>query len=163
MTMSLSLTTTHSIYLWHTPPPMSGMFHPYIAHLSLLLPCPSRSELPYEIEQYGEMEREGKSKEDESLSEKLLVLRIQMKNLQVARGSKILDFEDLCIHPDVDMPTGYKPPKFDIFDRTGDPHAHLRAYYDKLVAVGRNEKLRMKLFIRSLTGEALTWYLGRTP
>ncbi|XP_033515430.1 uncharacterized protein [Nicotiana tomentosiformis] len=56
------------------------------------------------------------------------------------------------------MPTGYKPPKFDIFDGTGDPHAHLRAYYDKLVGVGRNEKLRMKLFIRSLTGEALTWF-----
>ncbi|XP_070034632.1 uncharacterized protein [Nicotiana tomentosiformis] len=56
------------------------------------------------------------------------------------------------------MSTGYKPPKFDIFDGTCDPHAHLRAYCDKLVGVGRNEKLRMKLFIRSLTGETLTCY-----
>ncbi|XP_070041159.1 uncharacterized protein [Nicotiana tomentosiformis] len=82
----------------------------------------------------------------------------QKKSLQVARGSESLDYEDMCIHPDVDMPAGYKPPKFDIFDGTGDPHAQLRAYCDKLVGVGRNEKLRMKLFIRSLTGEALTWY-----
>nr|XP_033508510.1 uncharacterized protein LOC117273450 [Nicotiana tomentosiformis] len=51
------------------------------------------------------------------------------------------------------MPTRYKLPKFDIFDGTGDPHAHLRAYCDKLVRAGRTEKLRMKLFIRSLTGE----------
>ncbi|XP_059285956.1 uncharacterized protein LOC132039503 [Lycium ferocissimum] len=58
---------------------------------------------------------------------------------------------------------GYKPPKVDIFDGTGDPHAHLRAYFDKLVGVGRNEKLRMKLFIRSLSGEALTWYTRQDP
>ncbi|XP_033515074.1 uncharacterized protein [Nicotiana tomentosiformis] len=42
-----------------------------------------------------------------------------MKNLQVARGSESLDYEDLCIHPDVDIPVGYKAPKFDIFDGTG--------------------------------------------
>ncbi|XP_075084830.1 uncharacterized protein LOC142168069 [Nicotiana tabacum] len=58
----------------------------------------------------------------------------------------------------VDIPIAYKPPKFDIFDGTGDPNAHLRAYCYNLVGVGRNDKLRMKLFIRSLTGEALTWY-----
>ncbi|XP_070054397.1 uncharacterized protein [Nicotiana tomentosiformis] len=61
------------------------------------------------------------------------------------------------------MSVGYKPLKFDIFDGTGDLRAHLRAYCDKLVAVGRNEKLRMKLFITSLTGEALTWYTHQDP
>nr|XP_033514432.1 uncharacterized protein LOC117279083 [Nicotiana tomentosiformis] len=86
-----------------------------------------------------------------------------MKNLQVAREIKNLDYEDMCIHPDIDMPIGYKPQKFDIFDGTGDPHVHLRAYCDKLVGVGRNEMWRMKLFIRSLTGEALTWYTRQDP
>nr|XP_033508816.1 uncharacterized protein LOC117273734 [Nicotiana tomentosiformis] len=86
-----------------------------------------------------------------------------MKSLQVARGSETLDYEDLCIHPDVNMPALYKPPKFDIFDGTRDPHAHLRVYYDKLVGVGKNEKLRIKLFIRSLMGEALTWYTRQDP
>nr|XP_033516253.1 uncharacterized protein LOC117280636 [Nicotiana tomentosiformis] len=61
------------------------------------------------------------------------------------------------------MPVGYKPSKFDIFDGTCDPHAYLRAYCDKFVGVGRNEKLRMKLFIRSMTGEALTWYTRQDP
>nr|XP_033513981.1 uncharacterized protein LOC117278609 [Nicotiana tomentosiformis] len=81
-----------------------------------------------------------------------------MKNLQVARGSESLDYVDLCIHPDVDIPIGYKPLKFNIFDMTGDPHVHLRVYCDKLVGVGRNKKLRKKLFIRSPQGEALTWF-----
>ncbi|XP_033516866.1 uncharacterized protein [Nicotiana tomentosiformis] len=61
------------------------------------------------------------------------------------------------------MSAGYKPLMFDIFDRTGDPQAHLRAYSDKLVGAGRNEKLRMKLFIRSLTREGLTWYTIQDP
>nr|XP_033515632.1 uncharacterized protein LOC117280079 [Nicotiana tomentosiformis] len=74
-----------------------------------------------------------------------------------------LDYEELCIHSDVDMPVEYKPPKFDIFDGTGDPHAHLSAYCDKLVGVGRNKKLRMKLFIRNLTVETLTWYTRQDP
>ncbi|XP_070041020.1 uncharacterized protein [Nicotiana tomentosiformis] len=86
-----------------------------------------------------------------------------MKNLQVARGRESLDYEDLCIHPGVNMTVGYKPLKFDIFDGKCDPHAHLRAYYDKLVVVGSNEKLRMKLLIWSLTGEALTWHTRQGP
>ncbi|KAG5586649.1 hypothetical protein H5410_047083 [Solanum commersonii] len=57
--------------------------------------------------------------------------------------------------PDLDMPVEYKQPKFDSFDGKGDPRTHLGAYCDKLVSVGRNEKLRMKLFIQSLSGAAL--------
>nr|XP_016466129.1 PREDICTED: uncharacterized protein LOC107788908 [Nicotiana tabacum] len=119
--------------------------------------------VPYEVDQYAETESEVRRKEEELVFEQLQILRKQMKNLQVARGSESLDYKDLCIHPDVDMPTGYKPSNFDMFDGAGDPHAHLRAYCDKLVGVGRNEKLSMKLFIRSLTGEALTWYTRQDP
>ncbi|XP_033511172.1 uncharacterized protein [Nicotiana tomentosiformis] len=97
------------------------------------------------------------------MSKRLRVLRKHMKNLQVALGRESFDYENICIHLDVDMPIGYKTLKFDIFDGTGDPHSHLRAYCDKLVRVGRNEKLRMKLFIRSLTGETLTWYTRQDP
>ncbi|KAG5590056.1 hypothetical protein H5410_040570 [Solanum commersonii] len=85
----------------------------------------------------------------------VVVLRKALKSLQVTRGIKSLDYDDLCIHPHIDMPVGYKQPKFDTFDGKGDPHAHLRAYCDKLVGVGRNEKLRMKWFIQSLSGETL--------
>lgn len=72
---------------------------------------------------------------------------------------KGLNYEDLCIHPNVELPEGYKPPKFELYDGTGDPKAHLHVYCNKISGVGKNEKIRMKIFMRSLTGEALTWYL----
>ncbi|XP_075101662.1 uncharacterized protein LOC142177100 [Nicotiana tabacum] len=115
------------------------------------------------MDQYVEIRRGARYKEEESVSEKLRALRKQMKNLQVTRGRKSLDYEDLCIHPDLDMPTGYNPPKFEIFDGIGDLYSDLRAYCDKLIGVGRNNKMKMKLFIRNLTGEALTWYTLQDP
>jgi len=45
---------------------------------------------------------------------------------------------------------GYKPHKFEMFDGTGDPRVHLRTYCDKLVGVGKDERIHMKLFMRSL-------------
>lgn len=50
-----------------------------------------------------------------------------------------------------------------MFDGKDDPYAHLREYRDKLVGVGRNEKLRMQLFIWSLSWKALTWYTRQVP
>ncbi|XP_070008240.1 uncharacterized protein [Nicotiana sylvestris] len=65
--------------------------------------------------------------------------------------------------PDVELPEGYKPPKFKIFDGMGDPRVYLRTYCDKLVGVGKDERIRMKLFIRSLKGDVLSWYIGQDP
>lgn len=112
--------------------------------------------VPYEVDQYAEMEKDAHLKEEASINAQLQGVRKALKSLQVTRGMEGLDYDDLSIHPDIDIPVGYKPPMFDIFDRKGDPHVHLRACCDKVVGVGRNEKLRMKLFIRSLFGEALT-------
>ncbi|KAK4737484.1 hypothetical protein R3W88_001181 [Solanum pinnatisectum] len=85
--------------------------------------------------------------------------REEVRNMRISKRGEKLEYEDLCVHPDIDLPDGYKPPKFEMFDCTGNPRNHLRSYYDKLVGVGRNEAIRMKLFIRSLTGDALTWYI----
>ncbi|XP_055802993.1 uncharacterized protein LOC129872127 [Solanum dulcamara] len=72
-----------------------------------------------------------------------------------------LNYEDLCIHPDLDLPKGFKVSKFDTFGGTGNPLAHLRAYCDQLVGVGKNEALLMRLFSRSLRGEALEWFTSQ--
>ncbi|KAG5594721.1 hypothetical protein H5410_035953 [Solanum commersonii] len=77
------------------------------------------------------MEKDTKLKEDASINAQLQGLRKALKSLQFTRGAENLDCDDLCIHPDIDMPVGYKPPKFDMFDGKSDPHAHLRAYCDK--------------------------------
>ncbi|XP_075084903.1 uncharacterized protein LOC142168140 [Nicotiana tabacum] len=83
-----------------------------------------------------------------------LVLRLEQK---------ILEIQDLCIQPDVELPEGYKPPKFEMFDGTGDPKVHLRTYRDKLVGVGKKEQIYIKLFMRSLTGNAQSWYISQNP
>ena len=46
-----------------------------------------------------------------------------------------------------------------MFNGFGDPNAHLRMYCDKVVGVGRDERILIKLFIRSLTEETLPWYI----
>ncbi|XP_070029271.1 uncharacterized protein [Nicotiana sylvestris] len=50
-----------------------------------------------------------------------------------------------------------------MFNGTGDPKVHLRTYCDNLVRVGKDEKIRMKLFMRSLIGDALSWYISQNP
>ncbi|KAK4736925.1 hypothetical protein R3W88_000622 [Solanum pinnatisectum] len=83
-----------------------------------------------------------------------------MKELQCTLEVAGLNYEDLCIHPNLDLPEGFKVPKFDVFGGTGNPLAHLRAYCDQLVGVGRDEALLMRLFSRSLSGEALEWFIS---
>ncbi|XP_070034341.1 uncharacterized protein [Nicotiana tomentosiformis] len=71
--------------------------------------------------------------------------------------------EELKKLTDVELPEGYKSSKFKMFDRTSDPKVHLRTYCDKLLGVGKDEKIRMKLFMRSLTADALSWYINQNP
>nr|XP_009780901.1 PREDICTED: uncharacterized protein LOC104229877 [Nicotiana sylvestris] len=50
-----------------------------------------------------------------------------------------------------------------MFDGIGDPKVHLRTYCDKLVGAGKDERIRMKLLMRSITGDALSWYIIQNP
>ncbi|XP_009603379.2 uncharacterized protein [Nicotiana tomentosiformis] len=95
--------------------------------------------------------------------EELKKLSGRVQNVKVGKGVEGLNYEDLCIQPDVELPEGYRPPKFEMFDGTGDAKMHLRTYCDKLVGVGKNEQILMKLFMRSLTGDALSWYISQNP
>lgn len=52
-------------------------------------------------------------------------------------------------------------PKFHTFNGTRNPLAHLRAYCDQMVGFGKNEALLMRLFSRSLRGEALEWFASQ--
>lgn len=81
-----------------------------------------------------------------------------MKNLQEPQGSEYLNYKDQCIYPDVNLFIWFKPPNINLFDGVGDPHTHLRAYCDILVGIGKSENLMIKLFVRSLSDEDLTWY-----
>ncbi|XP_070013299.1 uncharacterized protein [Nicotiana sylvestris] len=91
------------------------------------------------------------------MAEELKKLTSRVKRVKGGKGIEGLNYEDLCIQPDVELQEGYKPPKFEMFDGIGDPKVHLRNYCDKLVGVRKDERIRIKLFMRSLTGDALSW------
>ncbi|XP_033510580.1 uncharacterized protein [Nicotiana tomentosiformis] len=81
-----------------------------------------------------------------------LVLRLEQK---------ILELQGELEQSEVKLPEGYKPPRFETFDGTGNPKVHLRTYCNKLVGVGKNEQIRLKLFMQNLTGDALSWYINQ--
>ncbi|XP_070054406.1 uncharacterized protein [Nicotiana tomentosiformis] len=80
------------------------------------------------------------------MAEELKKLIGRVQSVKGGKGVEGLNYEDLCIQPDVELPEGYKPPMIEMFDGTGDPKVHLRTYCNKLVGVGKNEQIRMKLF-----------------
>ncbi|XP_070006656.1 uncharacterized protein [Nicotiana sylvestris] len=97
----------------------------------------------------------------QNLAAELKRLTSRVQGVEDSKGVEGLNYEDLCVQPDVKLLEGYKPPKFEMFDDTGDLRVHLRMYCDNLVGVGRDEKIRMKLFMRSLKGDALSWYISQ--
>ena len=110
-----------------------------------------------ELDHYEEQEREWKAREEAKIDINEEIKRA-MKELQCIPDVAGLSYAELCIHPDLNLPEGFKIPKFDAFGGVGNPMAHLRAYCDQLVGVGRNKALLMRLFSRSLCGEALEWF-----
>ena len=100
--------------------------------------------------------REWKSREEAKIDIKEEIKRA-MKELQCVTDVTGLSYAELCIHLDLNLLEGFKIPKFDTFGGVGNPKAHLRAYCDQLVEVGKDEALLMRLFSRSLCGEALEW------
>ncbi|XP_015057445.1 uncharacterized protein LOC107003639 [Solanum pennellii] len=110
-----------------------------------------------ELDHYEEQEREWRAREEAKVDIKEEIKRA-MKELQCTSDVAGLSYAELCIHPDLNLPEGFKIPKFDTFGGVGNPMAHLRANCDKLVGVGKDEVLLMRLFSRSLCGEALEWF-----
>lgn len=57
-------------------------------------------------------------------------IRKSMKDLHYTPEVARLNYEDLCIHPNLDILEGFKVPKFDTFGGIGNPLAHMRVYCD---------------------------------
>ncbi|XP_004240794.1 uncharacterized protein [Solanum lycopersicum] len=117
---------------------------------------PSGIDLTTQNPQYAS-EREWKAREEEKIDIKEEIKRA-MKELQCVLDVAGLSYAELYIHLDLNLPEGFKILKFDTFGGVGNPMAHLRAYCDQLVGVSKDEALLMRLFSRSLCGEALEWF-----
>ncbi|XP_060211888.1 uncharacterized protein LOC132639462 [Lycium barbarum] len=100
-----------------------------------------------EIDHYEEMEKSWKAeqkKQEERIEQKMTaMLERSMRSTLTGTG---LSYDDLCMYPNLDLPKGFKVPRFEVFNGTGNPKAHRRAYCDQLVAVRDNQALIMRLF-----------------
>ncbi|XP_070024896.1 uncharacterized protein [Nicotiana sylvestris] len=118
----------------YTPEPTSKVSDPY-------------SHAPH-FEPLGEAEKPAKTVEKDEIS----------RNMQGIGSQKSVTYKDLCLFPDIQLPAGFKMPKFDLYDGHGDPVAHLRGYCSKMRGAGGKDKLLMAYFSQSLSGVALEWY-----
>ncbi|XP_071918910.1 uncharacterized protein [Coffea arabica] len=74
-----------------------------------------------------------------------------------------LDYNELCLFPDMQLPVGFKAPKFTKYDEMENPKTHLRMFANKLGRPIDDENLPIRLFPESLEGNALDWYSNLKP
>jgi len=83
------------------------------------------------------------------------------ERLRVIKGGKdyaFADMAELCLVPDMVIPSKFQVPDFDKYKGTTFLKNHLKMYCRKMWAYTKDEKLLMHFFQESLTGAAVTWY-----
>ncbi|KAG5630028.1 hypothetical protein H5410_001745 [Solanum commersonii] len=119
----------------------------------------SPTRLNFDALQYeGIRDKMEKSKLD-AIQQKLHDLEKKVNGGLNPKPAHDLRYEKLCLHPRVELPSGFKIPRFNMFDGRGDPIAHLKDFCSRLVGLENNEPLLMRLFIQSLSGISFTWYV----
>ena len=63
----------------------------------------------------------------------------------------------VSFHRDVDIP------KYDKYDGNGDPHDHVRNFYAHIMDFIHEDIYLMRLFPRSLRGQAIEWFTKFSP
>ncbi|RDX83321.1 hypothetical protein CR513_35762, partial [Mucuna pruriens] len=71
-----------------------------------------------------------------------------------------LEAIDLCLVPDVGLPTNFKTLEFDKYKGSSYPCVHLALYCRKMAAYIYDDKVLIHCFQDSLTETALNWYVG---
>ncbi|KAM3217676.1 hypothetical protein P3L10_027119 [Capsicum annuum] len=56
-----------------------------------------------------------------------------MRSLRGLGNNQSVKYEELCAFFEIELPPGYKIPKFEKFDRFENPLFHLKTYYEKLI------------------------------
>nr|XP_009785148.1 PREDICTED: uncharacterized protein LOC104233450 [Nicotiana sylvestris] len=78
--------------------------------------------------------------------------------MQGLGGQVSVAYKDLCLFTDVQLPSGFKMPKFDLYDGHGDPVPHLRGFCSKMRGTNGKDELLMAYFSQSFSGAVLEWY-----
>jgi len=119
----------------------------------------SLTRLNFDALQYeGRHDQMEKSKLD-AIQQKMHALEKKVNGGLNSKPAHDLRYKKLCLHPGVELPSGFKIPKFNMFDGCEDPISHLKDFCSRLAGLENNEPLLMRLFIQSLSGIAFTWYV----
>ncbi|XP_070035316.1 uncharacterized protein [Nicotiana tomentosiformis] len=105
-----------------------------------------------------ETDKPSRNVEQDEMFRKVKSLEQSLKNMQGIGSQVSVAYKDLCLFPDVQLPAGFKMPKFDPYDGHGDPVAHLRGFCSNMRGAGGKDELLMAYFSQSLSGAALEWY-----
>ncbi|KAG5591597.1 hypothetical protein H5410_042111 [Solanum commersonii] len=79
-----------------------------------------------DVDHYVEAEKEARLVSDELKNKKLKNLENTMRSLRELGSNQSVRYEELCAFPEVELPSGYKIPKFEKFDGSGNPFFHLK-------------------------------------
>ncbi|XP_070010043.1 uncharacterized protein [Nicotiana sylvestris] len=142
------------------PKPVSYLLHQPL--LSSWRPLPLHSiDLPASLcskIMTTKVEKPSKNPEHEEMFRKVKSLEQTFRDMRGLGGQVNVAYKDLCLFPDVQLPAGFKMPKFDLYDGHGDPVAHFRGFCSKMRGAGGKDELLMAYFSQSLSGSALEWY-----
>jgi len=105
-----------------------------------------------------EADKPVKNTEQEEMFRKVKSLEQSFRDMRGLGGQVSVAYKDLCLFPNVQLPAGFKMPKFDLYNGHGDPVAHLRGFCSKMRGAGGKDELLMAYFSQSLSGSALEWY-----
>ena len=87
---------------------------------------------------------------------------VVQKELKTMCGKEVLgqNMQDLCLVPDVVIPSKFKVPDFEKYKGDTCLEIHLIMYARKMKAYKDNEPLLIHCFQESLTGPAAMWYMN---
>jgi len=80
----------------------------------------------------------------------------RLRAIERVGNYRFVDMSELCLVPNVVIPSKFKVPDFDKYKGTTCPKNHLKMYYKKMWAYAKDEKLLMHFFQESLAGAAIT-------
>ncbi|XP_070014174.1 uncharacterized protein [Nicotiana sylvestris] len=106
----------------------------------------------------AEAEKLSKNPKQEEMFRKVKSLEQSFRDMWGLGGQVSVAYKDLCLFPNVQLPTGFKMSKFDLYDVHSDPVTHLRGFCSKMRGAGGKDELLMAYFSQSLSGSALEWY-----
>ena len=113
---------------------------------------------PLTIDSIEKESQKGKMVIEEGLN-KLVALEQRMRAFEGIHLYDPIKAAEMCLVPNVVIPKKFRVPEFVKYMGTQCPITHLKAYYNKMVEVGDDEKLLIHFFQDSLSGAALTWYM----